>query len=329
MRETTATTTLLVQARSDEGRRRDLLTGALIFVCTAIIFLASHVHQIADAKYSLLLSQSLLHHHSFTLDAYHWPAQPTQPQVGYNSYGEFYQLEVNGGHIYYFFPPGSSLLSLPFVALFNACGISAANTDGTYNQRGETIMQASMAALLMAALASVFFCTGRLLLARRWSVLVATGGALGTQVFSTASRALWSDTWGLLLLGLVVLQLLTDATGRARLRPIYLATLLAWLYFVRPTYAIPVVAIALYVWLYRRAYFRSFALTGAAWAALLFVYSLYHFGMLLPHYYSARRLSFNSFPNAFAGNLISPSRGLLIYVPVLLFVIYLLLRFRP
>src|SRR2546421_4399202 len=143
MRETTAATTSLVQARSDEGRRRDLLTGALIFVCTAIIFLVAHVHQIADAKYSLLLSQSLLHHHSFTLDAYHWPAQPTQTQVGYNSYGEFYQLEVNGGHIYYFFPPRRSLLFLPFFALFNPLGISAANTDGTYNQPRGTIMQTS------------------------------------------------------------------------------------------------------------------------------------------------------------------------------------------
>src|SRR2546423_12219416 len=59
------------------------------------------------------------------------------------------QLELHDGHIYYFFPPGSSLLSLPYVALLNACGVSVANADGTYNQRGETIIQASLAALLM------------------------------------------------------------------------------------------------------------------------------------------------------------------------------------
>src|SRR2546423_15661710 len=83
------------------------------------------------------------------------------------------QLEISDGHIYYFFPPGSSLLSLPYVALLNACGVSAANADGTYNQRGETIIQASLAALLMAGLACVFFCTARRRLPRPWRVLVA------------------------------------------------------------------------------------------------------------------------------------------------------------
>lgn len=308
-------------------RHRDIITAALIFSCTLILFLASHVHQIADSRYSILLSQSLLHHHSFTLDAYNWPPQPTRPQVGYNSYGDYYQLEVVGAHIYYFFPPGTSLLSLPYVALLNACGISAANHDGTYNQRGETIIQASLAALLMAALAAIFFCMSRLLLPWGWSITVALGGALGTQVWSTASRALWSDTWGIFLLGLALVQLLADATGHARVRPVLLATTLAWLYFVRPTYAIPIVAITIYVWLYRRARVLPYALTGAVWAALLALYSVLHFSQPLPHYYSASRLHFGSFSSAFAGNLFSPGRGLLVYVPVLLFVLYLLVRY--
>ncbi len=316
-----------IQARPEPARRRDFLTSALIFICTALLFLTSHVHQVADSKYSLLLSQSLLRHRSFTLDAYGWPPRTAQPQVGYNSYGEFYQLEVVNGHTYYFFPPGSSLLSLPYVALLNAGGISAANPAGAYDDRGEAMMQASLAALLMAGLACVFYYMSRLLLPGRWSVLVALGGALGTQVWSTASRALWSDTWGVFLLGLAMLQLLADATARTRLRPVWLASIMAWLYFVRPTYALPIIAVTIYLWVYRRPRFSAYALTGAAWAALFIAYSFYHFGQPLPHYYSASRLRFGSFPHAFAGNLISPSRGLLVYVPVLLFVVYLLLRF--
>jgi hypothetical protein len=307
--------------------RGDLLAGALIFACTAALFLGAHVHQLADSRYSMLLTESLLRRGSFTLDDYNWPPQTPRTQTGYVSYGEFYQLELVGGHIYYFFPPGSSLLSLPYVALLNACGISTVNPDGTYNQRGEMLIQASLAALLMAALAVVFFITSRLLLPRRLSVVVALGGALGTQVWSTASRALWSDTWGIFLLGLVILQLVADATGRARLRPLLLVTLLAWLYFVRPTYALPIIAVTIYIWLYRRTHFTAYALTGATWAALFVIYSLRHFGRPLPHYYSASRLRFEAFATAFAGNLFSPARGLLVYVPVLLFVIFLLLRY--
>ena len=318
---------LILQARRRLATRADLATGALIFLSTTLLFVGSQVHQMADSKYSLLLSQNILRHGSFMLDNYAWPRQAPQTQIGYNSYGEIYQLEVVNGHLYYFFPPGSSLLSLPYVALLNACGISANNADGTYNYRGEVIIQASLAAVLMAGLAAIFFYTSRLLLPRRWSVLVALGGALGTQVWSTASRALWSDTWGIFLLGLVVLQLLADATERAPLKPVWLATLLAWLYFVRPTYAIPICAITIYLLIYKRTHFARYTLTGAAWGALFVLYSLYHFGQPLPHYYSATRLRFTSFSTAFAGNLISPSRGLLVFVPVLLFVVYLLLRF--
>jgi hypothetical protein len=61
---------------------------------------------------------------------------------------------------------------------------------------------------------------------------------------------------------------------------------------------------------------------------LLLVYSWHNFGHLLPNYYQASRLGFQTFWEALAGNLISPSRGLLIYVPVLFLVAFLLLRYR-
>ena len=64
------------------------------------------------------------------------------------------------------------------------------------------------------------------------------------------------------------------------------------------------------------------------WLAGFVFYSHFHYGQLLPDYYRANRLIFNVFGTALAGNLISPARGLLVYVPVLLFVGYLLARYR-
>jgi hypothetical protein len=49
---------------------------------------------------------------------------------------------------------------------------------------------------------------------------------------------------------------------------------------------------------------------------------------MLPTYYELSKLSFDTFWLALAGNLISPSRGLLVFVPVLFFVAYLLIRYR-
>jgi hypothetical protein len=180
----------------------------------------------------------------------------------------------------------------------------------------------------MAALATIIYFTARLLVARGWSILIALGSVLGTQVWSTASRALWADTWGIFLLGFVVWMLLAHETGRHRIRPVLLASLLAWTYFVRPTYSIPIIAITLYILIYHRALFIRYALTGAAWFTLFALYSWYYFRQMLPNYYRAGRLTFETFQTALAGNLVSPSRGLLVFVPVIIFIAYLLLRYR-
>ncbi len=315
--------------RAVRRSRLDVALGASVFLVVLSIFLISRVHQLADSNYSMLLTQSLLYHRSFTLDRYSLPRlHPTQ-QLFHVSNGSLYQLELVDVHIYYFWPPGTSVLSVPFVALMNASGVSAATADGSYNPDGEVIIQARLAALLMAVLASLFYLTSRFLLPPGWSLLLSLGTALGTQIWSTASRALWSDTWGIFLLGFVVLGLVAQELGVYRLRPALLATLLAWTYFVRPTFALPIVAITIYIVMYHRRLFVPYAAAGAAWFTAFAVYSWYHFSQVLPNYYFVYE-HFGSTPVwlALFGNLFSPSRGLLVFVPVLFFVGYLLLRYR-
>src|SRR5713226_2680362 len=131
--------------------KTELFAGLVIFILTCSIFILSHNRQIADSKYSMLVSESLLHHGTFTLDRYVFPDFGKLNGAGW---GGIYHLEMIDGHVYYYLPPGSSILSLPWVAVMNAFGISAANADGTYNLRGETHIQASLAAILLAAFAS-------------------------------------------------------------------------------------------------------------------------------------------------------------------------------
>lgn len=316
-------------ARGIRRSRLDVAIGAGIFLVVLTIFLISRVHQLADSNYSMLLSQSLLHHRSFTLDGYNIPRQNPTQQLFHVSNGSLYQLEFVDSHIYYFWPPGTSVLSVPFVALMNAIGVSAATADGSYNPDGEVLIQARLAALLMASLASLFYLTSRLLLPPGWSLLLSLGTALGTQIWSTASRALWSDTWGIFLLGFVVLGLVAHELGVYRLRPALLASVLAWAYFVRPTFALPIGAITVYILIYHRRLFFPYAAAGSAWFTVFVVYSWYHFNQVLPNYYFVYE-HFGATPVwlALFGNLVSPSRGLLVFVPVLFFVGYLLIRYR-
>lgn len=305
----------------------DLIVALSLFASTFAIFLLSPVHQITDSNYSMLLSDCLLRQRTFALDACNVPVLEPKPLNDYITNGGIYQQEVVRNRVYYFFPVGSSVLSVPYVAAARLFGVSPRNPDGSFNVRGEMSIELSLAALLMALLTGLFFLMSRMLLPLGWSVLIALGGALGTQIWSTASRGLWSHTWSALLAGVVVCLLVAQETERRKLNPILLATVLSWMYFVRPTNSVVILAVSVYVFVFYRHLLISFVVTGAAWLALFFYYSWHNFGHLFPNYYRADRLRFDTFPLALKGNLISPSRGLFVYVPVLLFVAFLLARY--
>jgi hypothetical protein len=302
--------------------RTTALIGGAIFILTLVIFWLSPVSQVTDSKYSMLVSESLWRRGTFRLDYYRIPPD----QIGKYGVGPIYQLHLVRGHVYYIFPDASAALSVPFVIALNAIGISTANPDGTYNEYGDIFLQTSIAAVLMAALASIFFFTARLVLPTSWSVVLALGAALGTQVWSTGSRSLLMHTWFILILGVVIWMLLAQETGQRRLRPVWLATLLAWLYFVRPTGILVIIAVTIYLSLYYRALLRPYLIAGAAWLAGFVIYSWYNFRRPVPLYYTIQSL-YHDYWNQLAANFVSPSRGLFVYVPVLLWVAYLLVRY--
>src|SRR4051794_2784256 len=306
----------------------DRAAGVFIFVALLALFCFSRVHQLADSRYSTVLSQSLYQYGSFTLDNYRLPREEPKQQLGFISDGDIYQLQLANGHIYYSYPIGGPVLSVPFVALFKAFGISPFLSDGSYDADSEGRLQGYLAAFLMAIFGVVIFLTARMLLPLGWSVVIAFGSSLGTQIWSTASRSMWSDTWAVLILAVIIYILVTAEVDKGKIQPVLFATMLAWLYFARPTNAISIAAITLYILIYYRNLFIPFAITGCLWLAAFVLFSEYHFGSLLPIYYLGKPMMFSGFWSGIAANLISPSRGLFIYVPILLFVGYLLIRYR-
>jgi hypothetical protein len=300
----------------------------LLFLISLAIFLVSPVVQVSDSRYTALLSECLLYHHTAALDVYSVP-RPRNPGWGLGPQDvNAYELEYGrGGSITYYFPHGSSILSIPLVGILNAIGISAATPEGRLNLAGEIRIERVIASLLMAVLTCVFFHSASLMLPVTWSWVVALGAALGSQIWSTASRGLWAHTWLVLLVGLVVDSLLTSEHRLTRLHPIWIGTLLAWSYFVRPTASPAIAATTIYVLIVHRDCFFAYAATGAAWAAVFVGYWLWSFGTWLPPYYFASRLNFSDFGTALAGILISPSRGLFVYSPAAIFALYLIVRY--
>lgn len=302
--------------------------AGIIFFVALIVYGAAPVTQIADSSYSMMVSQALIDHGTVRLDQFSIRKSKPFREPVVVSHGYPYQIEPVNGHLYYHFPPGSSVLSVPVVVVLNLFGLSAVNPEGSSNVTDEAIIERILAGGLMAGLASLIFLTARLLLPTGLSMAVAVAGAFGTSVLSTASRGLWSHSWNIFLLAIVLYLALKALRDKLQPNPFILATLLAWMYFVRPTASISIIAISLIVLVYFRSIFLPFAMTGAVWLGGFVVYSQYHFDKWLPSYYLATRLGSDTFWEALAGNLLSPARGLLIFSPFLLLTMFLLVRYH-
>ena len=141
---------------------------------------------------------------------------------------------------------------------------------------------------------------------------------------STAALGLWGHSWEIFFDGWIVLLLLRAETDSQTIHPMLLASLLSWTWFVRPDSAIVIAAVTVYVWTYYRTQFPAYAAVGAAWAAGFFAYSLAVFGQMVPDYYlQGSNLSLLHLYAGLPANLFSPSRGLLFFVPMMLFLVAL------
>jgi hypothetical protein len=213
----------------------------------------------------------------------------------------------------------------------NLIGISPTTPDHSFNLKGEVVIQKVLAAFLMALATGIFYQSARLLLDPIWSGLIALGAAFGTQVWSTASRGMWGHTWGIVL-GAIVVYLLIDAEQRhvsksPTLVPATLATLLSWMFFVRPTGAIAVVCVSAYLIVRRPRDLPIYAAAGAIWGAAFVAYSIHFFGTTVPFYYAPERNDPGLLGIGLYCNLLSPSRGLLVYSPIVAFITYLVIRY--
>ncbi len=291
-----------------------LLLQAAIWAGMFTIFLQSPVPQMNDSQYSMLTAESIIRNHTPDLSSY--AIKHYQADLPFDSLADgkhAYQLARTNGRLLYGFGHGTSILSIPFVAMMDLVGISPATADGKYNLAGEVIIEKMLAALLMASLVIVFFRLASLRLNWQWSAIVALGAGLGTSVWSTASRGMWAHTWEIMLGGVVVYLLLAAARGGS-VRPVLLATLVSWMFFVRPIGAVPAVTVGIYILFYRPREAIPYAIAGALWLGAFVAYSMRIFGTSVPYYYLSddpRGIGVH-FMQGLYGTLFSPSRGIFV-----------------
>ena len=194
---------------------------------------------------------------------------------------------------------------------------------------GHALIEMEVASFLLAAAAIVIYFIAARFLSRRRSVWLALLFGAATSAYSVAGRGLWAHGPSIVLLSLTILLLL-----KAEERPALVAwtgLLVALAYTVRPTNALLVIVFTAYVAVRHRAFLGRYLLAAAPVAIVFLGYNFSIYHALFSSYYQTGPKgvlprNWGTMAMALAANLISPSRGLLIYTPVFSFAIWNMLR---
>lgn len=322
-------------SRSPErSPRRRLLTACGIFVLALFVYRESPVLIVNDAHYTLLQSTALLEGHGLNmapylprpLDPYRYPGM-ARPR---DRNGLPYQIREVDGRLVPYYAPGTAVLSAPLLALMRPLGYGPIDSQGGYDHVREQRAMKHIAFFAAALFAVFAFLIASELLPPLTAFLIAMAVAIASPAWSTLSRSLWSHD-GLVVLVAAAIWLLVRAEHHGRRPPaVVLATLTSWATIVRPTGVLPLAAIGIYLLARSRPAALRYAVTAAVWMAGFGIWIRATYDTFIPPYFVSHAAATGGlrFVEAIAGLLVSPSRGLIVFCPWILWIAWLLVRHR-
>ncbi len=283
--------------------RRSWLTALAL---VALVLVARVRYTGSDPRVTLLTAQAVLETGHLALDRY------LTPEVVERELSAPWALWRGDGATYNFYPPGTSLLALPAVAVARALGLDLVREED------DALLQVVLASLLVAAIFLVFERTARCVVASDPAYVVSLVAVLGTSVTSTLGTALWSHGPTVLLGALAARHLVAAEAGGRAPNGLVLGLYLGGAFWCRPTAAVPAAVVLGYLVVSARREVPRYVAVGAAAVAALVGASLVALDRPLPVYYLPTTWPVNAAPlTGLLGVLVSPGRGLLTFSPFL------------
>jgi hypothetical protein len=312
--------------RSD--KRLQWQMALTVFLIATFVFAVSPVVTNYDSFATLPTAVSIVNRHTLLLDAFQ------HVKVLANSY----TVGHSKGHLLTSYPWAVGLFAVPalvVIDLVHVVGGPSAHAVVTDQLQIGVLLQ-----LWTASLVTGLACATLALLAyrrlrgpaktrRHWALLCGLAFAFGTSAWSTASRALWQHGPSILFLAVALLALdrlfprHTDGRGAQTTSawPPFLAGLaLAAAVTMRPTNAVALVLGTILVLWKTPARLRTVYLIGVFSVILPWVLvTTHYYGTPLQPYDQASKLGLSStFFESVAAQFVSPSRGLLVFSPIVL-----------
>jgi hypothetical protein len=300
----------------------DRRVALLMFAGLMVVYTSSRVRVQTDSIWTIPTAASIALRHDTNLDEY-------QPAFARVSHG----VRPVGAHFYYDYPLGAVLIAVPVVFLTDlvaeagrALGLglglkrwyaslhATADADPGFWNRTEQLI----ASPLVGIAALLVFFTARRFVSQRGALGVALLFGLGTSAYSTASRVLWQHAPSVALIAWAV-WLLTRPGGQTVRSAALCGLAVALCYVCRPTNALTVAGVTIYFALRERRCLVPYLAAAACVAGPFCAYNLSTYGTLLSPYYTNALFIGDNVALAALGQLVSPSRGLLVFSPFLVF----------
>jgi hypothetical protein len=294
------------------ARLKEILISLLVFLTVYTTYLYSGNAFPLDSMWTIPTSMSILKQGNADLDEY-------QPLIDRTEEGSYLIQKMNG-HLYANYPASIALLAAPFVFAAERVARFAYSIDlATYVQNVvPQMLELLIASLFAAVTVLLLFRMAREFLDMLPALALTFIFAFGTAAWSVASRALWRNGISMFILT-IALYLIVLARNKPRLIQ-FVSLPLAFSFTVRGTNGLSVALITLYVLFQYRSYFWRYLLWALPVAVPFALYNLAIYQAPASPYYSIYQPFSVSHPNLIEGalgNLISPSRGLLVFSPVL------------
>ena len=297
-----------------------------VFLVTTIVFSVSPVITNSDSFPTFPTAVSLVNRHTLSLDAY----RHVKDIAG------SYTVSRAHGHLLTSYPWAVGLFAIPAVVVIDLLHVvGGPSADSAVSDEIANLVQ-----LWSASIVTGLACATMALLAyrrlqgpankrRNWAMLCGLAFAFATSAWSTASRALWQHGPSILFLAvaLVALDQLfprnTDdhaSQTNSIWAPLIAGLGLAGAVTMRPTNVVALVLATILVLWKTSGRSRAAYVIGVLAVFIPWTLVTYHYyGTLLQPYDRASKLGLPStFFESLGAQLVSPSRGLFIFSPIVL-----------
>ncbi len=305
-------------------RSTSYLPHFLLIIFVFISYLLFPVQQYTDSRYTLLFSELMITQQSLALESLKQSDDDSSQLYDEITGSNPRHIQFVDGSALPYFPFTNAVFALPFYIPFTIFAEGLSYSSHSKMLSLEAKYQKIIASALSSIVVLVMFLIARTRISTRGAILAALLAAFGTQLASTTSRGLWTHNWSILFTSTALLILMKLESRESQLKHQSLCILTTGMlftlsYLARPTGLIGLIVVLLYIIIRYSKKGLFFYLLGAFVVLLPFIaMSNHYYGSLFPPYYQGGRLSLEGIYDGIIGNLISPSRGLLIYLPFLL-----------